>query len=706
MRTAPRPSSMDLFISIIVSFNLALAQPILELIGDNPEFFLARDAPRSDIVLVALAWTIAIPVLVWLAAYIATKLHADVGHGMHGLLFTVILAALTIQILERLPLVGSTPGVLLIVVATLIGATTALAFYAFESVRSFLRIGAVAPVVVLGIFFFVAPVSKLIFPEPATTIETEGSSDVPVVMIVLDELPVSSLMNLKGRIDRHLFPHFARFAGDATWFRNTTTVAAVTERAIPALLDGRYPRERSIPILSEHPNNLFTIMAGSHEVVAHEPITSLCPTEVCEPEPSVAPASRFNDLVSDLSIILSHVALPADLTQSLPPIDQQWGNFREQSSALPEEFSPTTLKPGRFDRLREGDPRLDYHRFLRKIEPSEGEHLYFFHSVLPHSPWRFLPSGQQYPQTAPGPGIVDSDEGRLWDDDEWLVAQGWQRHLLQLAYVDDFLGRVMRRLRSADLYDRALIVVVSDHGTSFEVNQPLRGLTPDTIGSLAPVPLLVKEPGQRRGHIDDRPAQTIDVLPTILDIAGVNTSSSLAGRSLFDAGAPKLPEKRFGWEEITFSAEGEEKFDVVRRKYEAFSANDGRLDPFRIAPEGTIDLVGQRLSRVSIGPEIVASVSVDQAQVYERADPQSDPFPALLNGTIRSDRLISGEAVLAVAVNGRIAALTRTYDRSGDEASFYAMLSPTFFSGSGNELRMFVVDGELSERRLNPVAVP
>jgi hypothetical protein len=701
------PSTVDLFVSIVVSFNLALAQPVLELIGNNPEFFVARDSPRSAIVLVALAWTIGFPLVLGFLAYAGTKLHPYVGYGVHALFLTVIVAVLFIQVLERIPLIQDASGGALIASGVLIGVSATLAFFVFSGARSTLRIGAVVPILVLGLFLFVAPVSNVIFPESiAAPQETGGSSDVPVVAIVFDELPLSSLMDQRGRIDGRLFPHFAQFANGATWFRNTTTVAALTAEALPALLDGRYPREGSIPILSEHPDNLFTFMGGSHEVIAFEPITSLCPVEVCEPEPPEDPASRFDSLAEGLSIIASHVALPDDLTQGLPPIDQQWGNFAQQSSAMQQDFSPTELKPERYAQLRDGDPRLDYRRFLRSIGPSAGKRLYFFHSLLPHNPWRFLPSGQQYPQTEPIPGLVESEEGRAWSGDDWLLTQAWQRHLLQVGYVDSLLGRIIQRLKSAELYDRALIVVVSDHGTSFETGHLRRGLTPETIGHLAAVPLLVKEPGQTKGRIDDGPAQTIDVFPTILDVAGIDPPPGADGRSLFDTSAPRLKEKRFGWEGVTFPATGDEKFEVVERKYEAFSATGGPLDPFRIGPEATGDLVGQRLSRLQLGFEAPGSVSIDRPGLYEQADPLADPFPALISGTVRSDRLVTGEMILAISVNGRIAAVTRTYDRSGDQASFYAMSSPSFFSDSGNKLRVFVVDTESSPRSLQPIAGP
>ena len=56
--------------------------------------------------------------------------------------------------------------------------------------------------------------------------------------------------------------------------------------------------------------------------------------------------------------------------------------------------------------------------------------------MLPHSPWRYLPSGRRYSvRAAPAWG---SDE--VWTDNQAAVDQSWQRHLLQLGYADRVLG--------------------------------------------------------------------------------------------------------------------------------------------------------------------------------------------------------------------------------------------------------------------------
>ena len=61
----------------------------------------------------------------------------------------------------------------------------------------------------------------------------------PVVVLVLDELPVQSLMNAEGNIDDSRFPGFASLLDDFTWFRNTATMHHRTAKDVADVVTGR-----------------------------------------------------------------------------------------------------------------------------------------------------------------------------------------------------------------------------------------------------------------------------------------------------------------------------------------------------------------------------------------------------------------------------------------------------------------------------------
>src|SRR4029453_3324341 len=63
----------------------------------------------------------------------------------------------------------------------------------------------------------------------------------PVVLLVLDEFPLTSLLDSGGRIDAPLYPNFPKLAGHSPCYPNRTAVSGLTNWAMPAMLSGRYP---------------------------------------------------------------------------------------------------------------------------------------------------------------------------------------------------------------------------------------------------------------------------------------------------------------------------------------------------------------------------------------------------------------------------------------------------------------------------------
>ena len=63
-----------------------------------------------------------------------------------------------------------------------------------------------------------------------------------------------------GRIGARRFPPFASLARDATWYRNATTVTDHTSRAVPAILSGERSDNDKLPVTSDYPDNLFTLL--------------------------------------------------------------------------------------------------------------------------------------------------------------------------------------------------------------------------------------------------------------------------------------------------------------------------------------------------------------------------------------------------------------------------------------------------------------
>jgi len=104
--------------------------------------------------------------------------------------------------------------------------------------------------------------------------------------------------------------------------------------------------------------------------------------------------------------------------------------------------------------------------------------------------------------------------------------------------VDRFLGRLFEALRRRDLYDRTLVVLVSDHGEEFGEHDASRifdAHCTTQYEELIHVPLIVRFPPLAgRGRVVDRPVGLIDVAPTILELVGLPAPETWQGRSFAD----------------------------------------------------------------------------------------------------------------------------------------------------------------------------
>ncbi|MFZ2492975.1 MAG: sulfatase-like hydrolase/transferase, partial [Thermoanaerobaculia bacterium] len=126
----------------------------------------------------------------------------------------------------------------------------------------------------------------------------------------------------------------------------------------------------------------------------------------------------------------------------------------------------------------------------------------------------------------------------------------------EIAAADAIVGAFLSRLREVGIYDRALIIVTSDHGEGLGDH----GEAQHSIllyREAIQVPLLVKLPGgSRRGTSVEHPVGLADIAPTVLAVAGV-TGPVTGARSLLDPAAGRAiysetlyPRIHFGWSEL------------------------------------------------------------------------------------------------------------------------------------------------------------
>ena len=101
----------------------------------------------------------------------------------------------------------------------------------------------------------------------------------------------------------------------------------------------------------------------------------------------------------------------------------------------------------------------------------------------------------------------------------------------EIAFTDEQLGRVVGALREAGHAEDTLVLVLADHGEGLREHEEAgHGIL--IYESTLRVPLIVSGPGVPRGLVVNDAVGTVDVVPTLLALLGLEAPADLPGRSL------------------------------------------------------------------------------------------------------------------------------------------------------------------------------
>ncbi len=135
----------------------------------------------------------------------------------------------------------------------------------------------------------------------------------------------------------------------------------------------------------------------------------------------------------------------------------------------------------------------------------------WLHYMDPHEPYHppldLMPAGWE-----PKPGYSIED-----------VIETKPMYLAEVGHVDRQLGRFVNAMKEAGIYDQALIMFTADHGEEFFEHGGLQH-GHSLYQELVHVPFLIKLPRQRIAKRVDKFVTTQALLPTVLDLVGIETT--------------------------------------------------------------------------------------------------------------------------------------------------------------------------------------
>jgi hypothetical protein len=649
-------------------FNLAVARPLFEILARYAEFFVFKRISRFELIAFTFAISILLPFILVLIRFLILKISPTVSRLFFWVLITIFILALVLPGFNRQNLLASD---LMMASLVVVCGITSFGYFRFHWMRSFFLFLAPAALIVPSLFIASPKIWQLMFAKPIEIPDISVRSQTPVIVVVFDEFPLLSLLDENHNIDALRYPNFARLSREWNWYRGASTVAERTTESLSAILTGTYPQGGRMPITIHYPKNLFTLFAKSYDLNVFETVTWMDPGAIAFGKNET---ELWKSLFSDLSLVYLHIILPRRYASNLQPINQSWGDFASNADT------------GRSDRrLNSKNPDVHLLKFLNSIQPAKRPGLHFIHAKAPHAPWFLLPSGKNYgSQTYEGMNLVFEK----WFDDEAAVQRAYQRHLLQIGYVDQWIGKLINKLQKSGIYDRSVIVITADHGASFLSGKSVRTITKENADELVFVPLFIKAPGQKVGRTLDWNVETIDIFPTIADLAQVEVPWKVDGVTV--ATSPPPVRTRFVCSEgckvrHQFNTDFKLKNEFIQRKMRWFGK--GERPENLMAPCYTI--IGNKTDKIEKAAGM--KVRFRNKELFSNVSMESDLIPIFVAGNIRAMHELPKQVKIAISVNGTYQATTLTSSLNAKTHNFDALIPEASLHEGKNDVQIYLL---------------
>ena len=183
-------------------------------------------------------------------------------------------------------------------------------------------------------------------------------------------------------------------------------------------------------------------------------------------------------------------------------------------------------------------------RWLEQIIETQKDRLFLWvDSFSPHEPWDPpSPFREMYDPDYTGKALIDPVPGPV----EGYMTDPELHHTKCLyagavSFMDKWVGVLLDCIRRAGIYDNSLIMLTSDHGAPLGEHGYIRKAGPNCYDELVHIPWIIRHPeGLGKGARIPAFVQPPDLMPTILDAAGIDSENIGGGWPNFEQRGTKL----------------------------------------------------------------------------------------------------------------------------------------------------------------------
>lgn len=339
----------------------------------------------------------------------------------------------------------------------------------------------------------------------------------PVLMVVIDTLR-SDHLGAYGYTTHPTSPHLDELAAEAAVFENAYATSPWTLPSMGSLYTGQIPTRHGAGVMIRD-------------------VEALPPREQLDTLIRHASGTFYalDPALPTLASLLKERGYATGAVVNNPFLDPQFGVARGFDSY---DYTPDGRRS-----LRNADAAVDAALtwFEDYVAESGGDRPFFFvlHLFDPHMPY-----------AAPEPWL--GEFSHPWED-TWETpvrnffpireeirdksdlardADAFQLALYdeEIAFADHHLGRLFEWLEEAGLYEESVIVVTSDHGEEFYEHRRFEHGA-QLYDEVLRIPMILKVPGIEPAR-HAMPVSLVDVLPTLVDVVGIDLEQEVEGTSL------------------------------------------------------------------------------------------------------------------------------------------------------------------------------
>lgn len=157
---------------------------------------------------------------------------------------------------------------------------------------------------------------------------------------------------------------------------------------------------------------------------------------------------------------------------------------------------------------------------------------------------------------------------------DWMTESGQWNHAVQaylasVTFADHCVGMVLDALAASGQADNTIVVLFSDHG--FHLGEKQRWAKRSLWEDGTRVPIIISAPGLAAGQRCNRPAELIDVFPTLLELVGLPADDQQEGQSL----VPLIENPSLAWDHPAITSFGPGNYSIRSTRYRFIQYRDG-----------------------------------------------------------------------------------------------------------------------------------